>query len=380
MRARRSFDDSSYAADLKRRRRQLLDLFSMLHVAAEPFTRPRPRFVIGPERFSLARIEREWGESSGNCKATFRFTLLELRRLLVGLRLPDVVHVGPPGHVSKFAGDEVLLIVLRRLAYPITWDKLVWEAGRSMSQLSRAFKWGTRYLMSAHPHLYDHRSLECWAPSFARFASAVHQKGGAKSLSNCAMFVDGSLQRLDRPGVYQHILYNGHKRCHCVKWQGIMLPNGIMPFPYGPVNGRHNDSYMMDKSELERILRRCSNGLGRIFCAYGDAAYPASHYIRCPFKHLLLTIQEATFNKCMSKARIPNEWGFGKLKLNFAFLDYKNGLKPFKNDVSVYWPVANMLNNCHTCLNGSQTNLYFGIPAPELEEYLRMGADFPVFQ
>ena len=45
VRARRSFDDSSYAADLKRRRRQLLDLFSMLHVAAEPFTRPESRLL-----------------------------------------------------------------------------------------------------------------------------------------------------------------------------------------------------------------------------------------------------------------------------------------------------------------------------------------------
>lgn len=62
--------------------------------------------------------------------------------------------------------------------------------------------------------------------------------------------------RLDRPGVYQRVLYNGHKRCHCVKWQGLTLPNGIMPFPFGPVNGRHNDAFMLDASQLERILRR----------------------------------------------------------------------------------------------------------------------------
>jgi len=82
----------------------------------------------------------------------------------------------------------------------------------------------------------------------------------------------------------------------------------------------------------------------------------------------------------MSRARIPNEWGFGKLKLNFAYLDFKQGLKPFQQDIAVYWPVAQMLNNCHTCLYGSQTNTYFDMPQPNLEEYLRMGSDFPVFR
>jgi len=76
-----------------------------------------------------------------------------------------------------------------------------------MSQLSRAFKRGTRHMFEAHPHLYDHRSVECWAPWFARFAAAVHAKGGPESLRNCAMFVDGSIQRGWIDQVYISVCY-----------------------------------------------------------------------------------------------------------------------------------------------------------------------------
>ena len=62
------------------------------------------------------------------------------------------------------------------------------------------------------------------------------------------MFVDGSNQRTTRPGIYQQYFYNGHKRCHCVKWQGLMLPNGIMPFPFGPINGHRADEVMSPRN------------------------------------------------------------------------------------------------------------------------------------
>ena len=65
-------------------------------------------------------------------------------------------------------------------------------------------------------------------------------------LNNCAGFIDGSNQYCDRPGKYQRILYNGHKHAHLVKWQGIMLPNGIMPMPFGLTNDRHHDAFMLD--------------------------------------------------------------------------------------------------------------------------------------
>ena len=43
---------------------------------------------------------------------------------------------------------------------------------------------------------------------------------------------------------------------------------------------------------------------------------------------------------------------------------------PSTRQVGLYYPVANILANCHTTLYGSQTSEYFRVPYPSLEEYL----------
>ena len=221
-------------------------------------------------------------------------------------------------------------------------------------------------------HLRDNRSLECWARHFPTFANAIHCGGrkGAAPLKNCVGYLDGSNQYISKPHLAQGILFNGHKRRHCVKWQGLMLPNGIMPMPFGPCNGKNHDALMLDRSGVVRIMRRICRSLGRTFQLYGDPAYPQSPWIGGPFRHTRLNADQEDFNVRMSSTRISNEWGFGKVKLNWAYLDLENGHKLFLNDVQKYWPVAQILTNCHTCLYGSQTAEYFDVKPPELEEYL----------
>lgn len=190
-------------------------------------------------------------------------------------------------------------------------------------------------------------------------------------LTNCVGYLDGSNQYISKPHLAQGVLFNGHKRRHCVKWQGLMLPNGIMPMPFGPCNGRNHDAHMLDQSGVVRVMRRICRRLGKAYQLYGDPAYPQSQWIGTPFPtHSRLTPAEALFNAQMSSTRISNEWGFGKIKLNWHFLDLENGHKLFLNDVQKYWPVAQILTNCHTCCYGSQTSQYFDCRPPSLEEYL----------
>jgi hypothetical protein len=63
-------------------------------------------------------------------------------------------------------------------------------------------------------------------------------------------------------------------------------------------------------------------------------------------------------------------WGFGRIKTNWAFLDFENGMKPYLNDTAKFWPVASILMNCHVCLYGSATAKYFDCETPTLEQYL----------
>ena len=37
-------------------------------------------------------------------------------------------------------------------------------------------------------------------------------------LTNCWGFIDGTVRPVSKPGMYQRVLYNGHKRVHALKF------------------------------------------------------------------------------------------------------------------------------------------------------------------
>ena len=43
------------------------------------------------------------------------------------------------------------------------------------------------------------------------------------------------MRPITRPGENQRLLYNGHKRVHGLKFQSVVLPNGLIAHLYGPV-------------------------------------------------------------------------------------------------------------------------------------------------
>lgn len=51
----------------------------------------------------------------------------------------------------------------------------------------------------------------------ASFAEAVHAKGAP--LQHCLGFIDGTARQIARPVVNQRIMFSGHKRVHCIKFQ-----------------------------------------------------------------------------------------------------------------------------------------------------------------
>ena len=65
------------------------------------------------------------------------------------------------------------------------------------------------------------------------YAAAVHRRGAA--LDNSFGFIDGTVRPISRPERNQRILYNGHKRVHAIKFQSVVLPNGLIANMYGPV-------------------------------------------------------------------------------------------------------------------------------------------------
>ena len=65
------------------------------------------------------------------------------------------------------------------------------------------------------------------------YNNAITAKGSP--LNNFLGFIDGTVRPISKPGQNQHVVYNGHKRVHGVKFQSVALPNGIIGNMYGPI-------------------------------------------------------------------------------------------------------------------------------------------------
>jgi len=152
----------------------------------------------------------------------------------------------------------------------------------------------------------------------------------------------------------------------------VVTPNGLITNLYGPLEGSRHDSFLLQQSGLlPRLQIKFRRNGAPPFCLYGDPAYGIQEELLAPYKNHNKTPDQEAFNKAMSVVRQSVEWEFGRLVQNFAFLDFKKNLKLYLQPVGKYYKVGVILNNCLTCLNGSETSEYFNVEPPVMENYLR---------
>ncbi|XP_070536586.1 uncharacterized protein [Ptychodera flava] len=300
--------------------------------------------------------------SDDECFEFFRFAKPDLTRLHDGLSLPEKI-VGYNGTAAT--SMEALLILLRRLAYPNRWCDLVTFFQRDEPELSIIFNTIVEHIYEEFGHLLTSLNL-VWL-DLVTFAEAVHNKGA--TLDNCWGFIDGTARSISRPTSGQGVVFSGHKRTHCLKFQSIQAPNGLIAHMFGPIEGSRHDAFMLGESEVLPKLEQLQND-GPMMCVYGDPAYPLRPELMGPFKGAHLTPQQQIFNRSMSEVRVCVEWGFAKIITLFAFLDFKKNQKLYLQPVAMYFLVATILTNCHTCLYGSETSTFFDLQPPTLEMYL----------
>ncbi|XP_068713526.1 uncharacterized protein [Montipora foliosa] len=166
---------------------------------------PEPR-LLGP-RLNMEDI------SEIDCEQMFRFQKQDMDRLLEALQIPDsyTSHQG-----SVFTGMESLMILLRRLSYPNRWCDLVRIFGRTEPELSMAFDMITNDLYARFSPRLTSLDLVWLNPGL--FSDAIHRKGAP--LEQVWGFIDGTARPTARPIRHQRIMYSGHKRVHCLKFQG----------------------------------------------------------------------------------------------------------------------------------------------------------------
>lgn len=368
--------------------------------------------------------------------------------MVAALQLPPDTTL--PYHLGgyRFTGEEAVLLTLRRFVEISPSEHMGPEVGRSDSAISAIVRWTLEHIEATFPHLIDERSLTCWAPHFAAFAAAFAANG--VPLQNLVGFVDGKVWGTCKPTRNQRVrgrrnssradppsppatatrrpppttltptppppsqaVFNGHKRMHGIKTQGVTLANGMQPYPFVMVEGRRHDGHMLLLSGLVAIIRAICVQLGVIYCLYGDAAYPLSPWLQTGYGGAALNLNQAQFNHAMSsrrrpparrpasaprhtspraaprlppraasrsplppptaRSRIQVEWGFGKIVSLFPYLDYRKNNKVLLTPVALATNVANIFANMHTCLYGSHINQVTGLEPPSLEAYMAGG-------
>ncbi len=350
----------------------MLDLVFMTLVELE---KTRTARCVVPSKRHCASISQF---SPEECWSLFRFRKQDLPRLKSSLLIPDELELGQAGHHSIFSGEEGLLLLLRRLAYPNRATDLVELFGLYPCEIS---------LLLGHMvfHVYDNfhnlleNSLEMWIPSLPKFRDVIVGQGAPVGL-NIWCFLDGTLRPMCRPSYGQRSQYSGHKRVHGLKFEILSLPNGIIARLYGPEDGRRHDITMARNSGLYGALELIQNAgqdvWGERFRCFADSGYIGllNDALIIGFKGAHLTQDQQAFNTCMSRVRESVEWTFGKVVVYFAFLDFKKNLKAFLQPIAVYYIVGALLTNCHTCFYGSETSDFFDCAPPDLEEYLNSNA------
>lgn len=300
------------------------------------------------------------------CFQMFRFYKDDLVQLRELLRIPE--HIKLPNQ-STFTGIDALCVTLHRLSYPCRLKDLRKIFGRSKSDLSRIVAWTCKHILDNFEHLIN--SLhQPWLTSqdLQEMADCIQQKGCP--LDKCWGFIDGTVVQICRPEFNQRDLYSGHKRVHCLKFQSVVTPNGLIASLMGPFLGRRHDAGIFHESRIQEQLQQKTDVNGNLYYLYGDAAYPLIPSIITPYKGANISPEQHNFNAVMSPMRVCVEWSFADIVRTFAFIDYHKNLKLYLQPLANLYKVAAILVNCRACLYRNQTSTYFGLQPPSLQDYL----------
>ena len=316
---------------------------------------------MGLHRMNIETLEDE------ECFQMFRFFKEDLYHLKDCLNLPDRVVCR---NGTTESGINTLAILLRRLAYPNRLCDLVPIVGRSVQEISEIFYAGIEHIYDNFHDLITDINAPFWLSNnyLDTYCGAVSRKGSV--MNNIWGFIDGTCRPIARPSRYQKVVFSGHHRTHCLKFQSVVIPNGLIANLFGPVEGSRHDSFLLRESNLLNNIENKYRPDGSPYSLYGDQGYPLRGHLICPFKGANLTDEQRQFNHNMSGLRESVEWDFKDVICQFSFLDFKKNLKIFLQPVGKFYIVAGILTNCRTCVYGNQTSQYFNLMPPSLQSYL----------
>ena len=136
---------------------------------------------------------------------------------------------------SSFCGGiEGLCMLLRRLSYPCRYGDMIQRFAKPVPLFSMVTNILIDHICAIHGRRLTQWNLYILSPDHLEMYTATIRPRGSP-LENCFGFIDGTIRPIARPGEDQQVVYNGHKRVHALKFQSVVVPNGLIGNMYGPV-------------------------------------------------------------------------------------------------------------------------------------------------
>ena len=168
-------------------------------------------------------------QSEADCKAKLRLEKHHVGRLVDALQITALFKCDQG---TIYEGLEDLCILLKRFAFPGQFSYVIPIFGRPVPELCTINNSVIDWVYNHHRHRIMDWNPNVLSPiQLENYAEAVFNKGAA--LRNC--FVGGTVRPISRPDEKQRAVYNGHKRVHGLKFQSVLIPNGLIAHLYGPV-------------------------------------------------------------------------------------------------------------------------------------------------
>jgi hypothetical protein len=304
---------------------------------------------------------------------------------------PVLLRFGKKGHRYTIAAHHVMMVFLRRMAFPARWCDLNIILGGSTTTNSDAYNFTLCHIYTRFVPLVQ--NLERWSNQFPQFAAQLAAMGAP--YDNLVSFVDGHFDPTARPGgdacvrrnLWDYQMYNPLHKDHGVMFQGLILVNGIA-MCFGPYAGNDNDAKHTKTvvwAGLIETMHTISQQLGRTFSHFADSAYPQSRYMQVIVSlsiplhassdcllSLPQVIQKAPingqlsrsarrFNALMARFRVFIENLFCEVDQQFAALQHKQNKKLGRQDVMRMFPCAVFLHNIRALCYSNQTAAHYGM-------------------
>ena len=200
--------------------------------------------------------------------------------------------------------------------------------GKTSSALSEIFWEQLELLIKRNGHLLTEIRREFVRKRCQEYCKAIEEKGCL--MEGCWGFIDGSKVKICRAGghnLIQRAAHSGHKRVHCLNFQTITAPDGIILRAYGPLEGRRHDSTLYRKSGIDGSFGSALLINNKQHCAYRDPAFPHRPWLQLGHQGRCLDEILEDFNRSMNSARICAEWSYESIKQDFSSVGFSRKMK-----------------------------------------------------